>query len=120
MPSINYNYHSKKTKLGFIDLNTNLLSLTRREGADVRKVSIQPTVTYPFQDNYGNRFKFKAKTTLTSYMLSHVSRNNKPDFKGYKFIIHPEFLFGWDLPLQKTQNDKIFFLKPFQHCHLRE
>ena len=112
LPSINYNYQSKKTKIGFVDFNANFLSLTRRQGADIRKISLQPIVTYPFQDNFGNRFKFEAKTTLSSYMLSHVQRNNKNDFKGIKNRVHPELLFGWDLPLQKIQNNSVFFLKP--------
>ena len=113
LPSINYNYQgSKKTKMGFVDFNANFLSLTRRQGSDLRKISLQPIITYPFQDNLGNRFKFQAKTTVSSYMLSHVQRTNKNDFKGIKNRIHPEFLFGWDLPLQKKQNNSIFFLKP--------
>ena len=45
-------------------------------------------------------------------MVSHVQRTNKNDFKGIKNRIHPELLFGWDLPLQKKQNNSIFFLKP--------
>ena len=113
LPSINYNYQgSKKTKMGFVDFNANFLSLTRRQGSDLRKISLQPIITYPFQDNLGNRFKFQAKTTVSSYVLSHVQRTNKNDFKGIKNRIHPEFLFGWDLPLQKKQNNSIFFLKP--------
>ena len=113
LPSINYNYQgSKKTKIGFVDFNANFLSLTRRQGSDLRKISLQPIITYPFQDNLGNRFKFQAKTTVSSYMLSHVQRTNKNDFKGIKNRIHPELLFGWDLPLQKKQNNSIFFLKP--------
>ena len=113
LPSINYNYQgSKKTKMGFVDFNANFLSLTRRQGSDLRKISLQPIITYPFQDNLGNRFKFQAKTTVSSYMLSHVQRTNKNDFKGIKNRIHPELLFGWDLPLQKKQNNSIFFLKP--------
>ena len=81
LPSINYNYQSEKTKIGFVDFNASFLSLTRRQGADTRKVSLQPIITYPFQDNFGNRFKVQAKTTLTSYMVSHVKRTlskNKP------------------------------------------
>ena len=113
LPSINYNYQgNKKTKIGFVDFNANFLSLTRRQGSDLRKISLQPIITYPFQDNLGNRFKFQAKTTVSSYVLSHVQRTNKNDFKGIKNRIHPELLFGWDLPLQKKQNNSIFFLKP--------
>ena len=112
LPSINYNYQSDKTKIGFVDFNASFLSLTRREGADTRKISLQPIITYPFTDNFGNRFKFQSKTTLSTYMLSHVERTNKSDFKGIKNRIHPELLFGWDHPLQKIKNDSIFFLKP--------
>ena len=112
LPSINYNYQSKKTKIGFVDFNANFVSLTRRQGADTRKVSIQPIITYPFQDTFGNRFKIQAKTTLSSYMVSHVERTNKRDYKGFKNRIHPELLLGWDLPLQKVENNSIFVLKP--------
>ena len=112
LPSINYNYQgSKKTKMGFVDFNANFLSLTRRQGSDLRKISLQPIITYPFQDNLGNRFKFQAKTTVSSYMLSHVQRTNKNDFKGIKNRIHPEFLFGWDLPLQIEEEMKIYLMK---------
>jgi LPS-assembly protein len=45
-------------------------------------------------------------------MLSHVERTGKNDFKGIKNKIHPELLFGWDLPLQKFQNKSVFVLKP--------
>ncbi len=112
LPSINYNYQGKKTKYGFVDFNANLLSLTRREGADLRKISLQPIITYPFQDNFGNRFKFQMQTTLSSYMVSHVERQNKIDYKGYKTRIHPEIILGWDLPLQKIENNRSYFLKP--------
>jgi LPS-assembly protein len=112
LPFINYNYQSEKTKFGFLDINASFLSLTRRQGSDTRKISLQPIITYPFQDNLGNRFKFQAKTTLSSYMVSHVQRTGKNDYKGIQNRIHPEFLFGWDLPLQKKQNNSIFFLKP--------
>ena len=112
LPSINYNYQSEKTKVGFIDFNANLLSLTRRNGSDTRKISIQPSITYPFQDNFGNRFKIQAKTTMSAYMLSHVKRTNKNDYKGFKNRIHPELLLGWDLPLQKNNNESTFILKP--------
>ena len=112
LPSINYNYQSEKTKIGFVDFNASFLSLTRRQGADTRKVSLQPIITYPFQDNFGNRFKVQAKTTLTSYMVSHLKRTDKDDFKGMKNRIHPELLLGWDLPLQKLQNESTFLLKP--------
>ena len=112
LPFINYNYQSEKTKFGFLDVNASFLSLTRRQGSDTRKISLQPIITYPFQDNLGNRFKFQAKTTFSSYMVSHVQRTGKNDYKGIQNRIHPEFLFGWDLPLQKKQNNSIFFLKP--------
>ena len=112
LPSINYSYQSEKTKIGFLDLNASILSLTRRQGADTRKISLKPAITYPFQDNFGNRFEFKAQTTLSAYMLSHVNRTNKADYKGFKSIVHPELLFGWSLPLQKLQNNKSFYLKP--------
>ena len=82
------------------------------QGSDTRKISLQPIITYPFNDNFGNRFKFQAKTTLSSYMVSHVQRTGKNDYKGIQNRIHPELLFGWDLPLQKIQNDSTFFLKP--------
>ena len=112
LPSIKYNYQSEKTKIGFLDFNANFLSLTRRQGADTRKISIQPILRYPFKDSFGNRFKFEAKTTFSTYMLSHVERTGKNDYKGIKNRIHPELLFGWDLPLQKLQNNSVFFLKP--------
>ena len=112
LQSIKYNYQGEKTKFGFLEMNASFLSLTRREGADTRKVSLQPTITYPFNDSFGNRFKFEARTTLSSYLVSHVQRTGKNDYKGIQYRIHPEFLFGWDLPLQKIQNDSIFFLKP--------
>ncbi len=112
LPLINYNYQSEKTKFGFINFNASFVSLTRRLGADSRKISVQPIVTYPFTDNFGNRFKFQAKTTLSSYMISHVERTNNNDYKGFKNRIHPELLFGWDLPLQKSNNDSVFILKP--------
>ena len=112
LPSINYNYQSEKTKIGFLDFNASFLSLTRREGSDTRKISLQPIITYPYNDNFGNRFKFQAKTTLSSYMVSHVQRTGKDDYKGIQNRLHPELLFGWDLPLQKIQNDSTFFLKP--------
>ncbi len=112
LPSIDYNFQSEKTKFGFIDFNANLLSLTRRQGADTRKISLQPILTYPLIDNFGNRYKFQAKTTISSYMLSHVQRTGKADYKGFKSRIHPELLFGWDLPLQKKQNGKNFIIKP--------
>ena len=112
LPSINYNYQSEKTKIGFVDINTNFVSLTRREGADSRKISIKPVVTYPYNDNFGNRFTLQAKTTFSAYMLSHVERTNKADYKGYKARVHPEIMLGWDLPLHKKQNNSTFFLKP--------
>ena len=109
LPFINYNYQSEKTKFGFLDFNASFLSLTRRQGSDTRKISLQPIITYPFQDNLGNRFKFQAKTTLSSYMVSHVQRTGKNDYKGIQNRIHPEFLFGWDLPLQKNKIIQYFF-----------
>ena len=112
LPMINYNYQSEKTKLGFIDFDASFVSLTRRLGADTRKISLQPSATYPFKDNFGNRYKIEAKTTFSTYMVSHVQRENKNDYKGVKSRIHPEILFGWDLPMQKNRNDSIFILKP--------
>ena len=112
LPAIDYNYQSEKTKLGFLDLNLNFLSLTRREGSDTRKIKIEPTLSYPFKDKLGNRFMMQAKTSLSAYMLSHVSRTDQADYKGYKYRIHPQFLLGWDLPLQKNQNNYNYFLKP--------
>ena len=44
---INYNYQSEKTKLGFIDFDASFVSLTRRLGADSRKISLQPSAAYP-------------------------------------------------------------------------
>ena len=49
---------------------------------------------------------------MSAYMLSHVKRTNKNDYKGFKNIIHPELLLGWDLPLQKNNNESTFILKP--------
>ena len=45
-------------------------------------------------------------------MVSHVERQNKIDYKGYKTRIHPEIILGWDLPLQKIENNRSYFLKP--------
>ena len=112
LPSINYNYKSQKTKIGFVDFDMNLLSLTRREGADTRKISFETGTTYPFQDKFGNRFFVKTQTTLSSYMVSHVARDNTYDYKGFKHRIHPEVLFGWDLPMQKFKEDKNYQIKP--------
>ena len=112
LPSINYNFQSEKTNIGFIDLDLNFLSLTRREGADSKKIIIQPAITYPFKDRFGNRFVIKAETSLSAYMLSHVSRTGSYDYKGYKYRLQPQLLLGWDLPLQKTQNNYNYLLKP--------
>ena len=112
LPSINYNFQSEKTNIGFIDLDLNFLSLTRREGADSKKIIIQPAITYPFKDKFGNRFVIKAETSLSAYMLSHVSRTGSYDYKGYKYRLQPQLLLGWDLPLQKTQNNYNYLLKP--------
>lgn len=112
LPLINYNFQSEKTKFGFVDLDLNFLSLTRREGADSRKISIQPAISYPFQDKFGNRFIMKAETSLSAYMLSHINRTGNTDYKGYKFRLHPTLLFGWDLPMQKNKNNYNYFVKP--------
>ena len=112
LPAIDYNYQSGRTKFGFLDMDLNFLSLTRREGSDTRKIKIEPTLSYPFKDKRGNRFIMEAKTSLSGYMLSHVSRTDQADYKGYKYRIHPQFLLGWDLPLQKTKNNYNYFLKP--------
>ena len=112
LPSINYNFQSEKTNIGFIDLDLNFLSLTRREGADSKKIIIQPAITYPFKDKFGNRFVIKAETSLSAYMLSHISRTGSYDYKGYKYRLQPQLLLGWDLPLQKTQNNYNYLLKP--------
>ena len=45
-------------------------------------------------------------------MLSHVSRTGSYDYKGYKYRLQPQLLLGWDLPLQKTQNNYNYLLKP--------
>ena len=112
LPSINYNFQSEKTKFGFVDLDLNFLSLTRREGADSRKILIQPAISYPFQDKFGNRFIMKAETSLSAYMLSHINRTGNTNYKGYKYRLHPTLLFGWDLPMQKNKNNYNYFVKP--------
>jgi len=112
LPSINHNYRGNKTQIGYISLDSNFSSLTRREGADIRKISFEPSILYPFKDKFGNRFSIKAETSISGYMLSHVSRTGSPDYKGYKYRVHPQFLVNWDLPLQKNKNNNNYFLKP--------
>ena len=112
LPMVDYDFQSERTKYGFVSLDFNLLSLTRREGVDTRKISIHPALSYPFQDKFGNRFMVKAETSLSGYMLSHLSRTGSADYKGYKFRAHPQLFFGWDLPLQKNRNNYVSLLKP--------
>ena len=52
------------------------------------------------------------KYDLKIIFKSHLKRTDKDDFKGMKNRIHPELLLGWDLPLQKLQNESTFLLKP--------
>jgi hypothetical protein len=47
---------------------------------DSKKIIIQPAITYPFKDKFGNRFVIKAETSLSAYMLSHVSRTGSYDY----------------------------------------
>jgi LPS-assembly protein len=100
---------------GTLHLDTNLLSLTRKEGTDSHRISLRTSWTIPQVGRLGDVRSITADIKADGYLTSDVrnSQNTQgPSNDGFAGRLVPQLAIDWRLPLSKRESGANQILEP--------
>ena len=103
LPLIDYNFVGNPDRFGGqTTLDVNILSITRNEGSDTRRLSIRPRWQLPFLGPLGDSYKLSFALNGDLYNVDELQRNGKSNFSGFSGRIQPEVMLDWHYPFVKS------------------
>lgn len=113
LPMLNYNHVGKPDAVGgHTTLDANFLTLTRRSGTDMRRLSLHPGWDLPFADTIGGRYNFSVKLLADGYHVSNVERNGNSDFTGFTGRLVPQAKLDWRMPFVRPSKNVDQIVEP--------
>jgi len=103
LPLIEYNHLGRPDRFGgqtMLDLN--LLSLTRDDGSDTRRLSFRPGWQLPFTSPFGDAYKLTLSLNGEVYNVNNLARDGQEDFSGFSGRLTPQAQLDWRFPFIKT------------------
>ncbi len=100
LPQIDFNHVGEVDRFGGeTSLDVNLLSLTRSDGTDTRRLSIRPAWQRPFIGPLGDLYKVAFALNGDFYYTDDLDRLGKTQYTGFSNRIVPQVMFDWRYPL---------------------
>lgn len=115
LPQIDYNFVSVPNRRGaYWTLDTNVLSLSRDEGADSRRLSFKGGWHLSHTGKSGNVFNLSAVTQADLYFVNDVADPASPDgsFDGVTGRIFPQLALDWRYPLVREIGGARYLVEP--------
>jgi len=116
LPMLDHQFLSNSDRFGghFI-VNSNALSLTRKEGTNSNRLSIRAAWTLPQTGRLGDVREITAEVKADGYLTSDVPDQQKPQAPnddGLTARLIPQLAFDWRLPLVKQERASHQVLEP--------
>lgn len=116
LPIVDYNWASDPSGRGaYWTMDTNLMSLTREEGADSRRLSFKGGWHLPHIGDSGHLFNLSAVTQADVYFVNDVSDPAvpaEPAFDGVTGRFFPQLAFDWRYPLMREVGGTRHVIEP--------
>ncbi len=115
-PLMSYSYYGTPLKHGsYITFDSNILSLTRIEGVDSRRLSLLGGWHLPFTGRNGDIFEISATSQADLYVVSDVPDPSAPPgstFNGVTGRFFPQVKFLWRYPLVRAYKTQRQLVEP--------
>jgi LPS-assembly protein len=106
-PIVDYNFVSEPTRLGSrYHLDVNLLQLTRTEGTDSRRLSVNTGWQLPYVAPAGDVYTLSANLRGDIYLVNGLARPGRAagdSFSGVTGRFHPRLALDWRYPFVREQ-----------------
>ena len=116
LPSLDYNLVSEPGRFGqTYELDANLLSLSRSEGTDSRRISLRGAVSFPSTGPFGQIINLSAGLRVDGYWVSDVPDPANPaasNRDGLTGRIVPQISLDWRWPLVRAENGARQVIEP--------
>ena len=114
LPLIDFNYVGKKDRFGgSTNFDFNLLTLTRDEGADTRRLSARSVWQRPLVGALGDIYNISFGLNTDLYHVNGLSRGgNQSNYNGFSYRVTPEAAFEWRMPFAKSDGNISHVVEP--------
>lgn len=113
LPLIDYNYVGVPGRFGGqTSLDINILSITRNEGSDTRRLSIRPSWNLPLLGPLGDSYNLSFMLYGDLYDVDELQRTGKSNFSGVTGRIQPQVMLDWRFPFVKRTKKLTHVLEP--------
>ncbi|MCP5368117.1 MAG: LPS-assembly protein LptD [Hyphomicrobiales bacterium] len=107
LPMLSYSHVGEADRWGGrTELDLNLLSMTRSDGRDTRRLSMDAAWRKPFYTDFGSAFEVAANLRGDVYHTNGLVRPNRPGtWTGFSGRLVPEASIDWRHPFIRTEKD---------------
>jgi len=113
LPIIDFNHIGQPDRFGGQTiLDVNLLSLTRDEGTNTRRLSIRPGWQLPFLGPLGDAYKLSLSVLGDFYLVDELARTGKSNYSGFSKRLVPQVLLDWRMPFVNEGHDVSQIIEP--------
>jgi LPS-assembly protein len=112
LPLAEYNFRGEPDRHGGrFNVDSSLLSLTRDEGTDSRRISVRTSWNLPYVSTAGDVYNFSASLQTDLYNVSDVQtgRGTEDGFTGRVF---PQIQFNWRYPFVRHEGTTTQLIEP--------
>lgn len=114
LPLIDFNHVGDRDRFGGTSsFDFNFLALTRDEGTDTRRVSMQSRWQRPIVGSFGDIYTFSLGVNGAVYHTNSLSRgSSQTEYSGVSYRAIPEASLDWRLPFAKSNGNISQTLEP--------
>ena len=113
LPLIDYNYVGDPDRFGGqTTLDVNILSITRNEGSDTRRLSVRPRWNLPYLGPLGDSYNLSFMLYGDLYDVDELQRTGKANFSGVTGRVQPQVMLDWRYPFVKRTKESTHILEP--------
>lgn len=114
LPMVEYHHVGEPSKYGArTRLDANLLGLTRDDGTDTRRLSVDAGVDLPYTGPMGDVYMLSASLRGDVYHVNHLDRSSpKSDYTGFSERLIPEVALHWRYPLVRPGKNFVQLVEP--------
>jgi len=113
LPLIDYNYVGDPDRFGGqTTLDVNILSITRNEGSDTRRLSVRPRWNLPYLGPLGDSYNLSFMLYSDLYDVDELQRTGKANFSGVTGRVQPQVMLDWRYPFVKRTKILTHILEP--------
>jgi len=113
LPMLDFNHVSDRDRLGGTSsFDFNLLSMTRKQGTDTRRLSMRSRWQRPMVGPMGDITTVSLGLNTDLYHTNSLVRSNTTDYNGFAYRVIPQATLNWRLPFVKNSGSVSQTLEP--------